>query len=71
LEEVSVFPCILLATSSLFNPGYSWFTNQYGLTIDTAIAFELVKPSGEIVTVTNDSDTDLFFSLKVRSLLTF
>jgi len=29
--------------------GYSWKTNQYGLTIDTA--FELVKPDGNVVTV--------------------
>ncbi|TEB18385.1 hypothetical protein FA13DRAFT_1745934 [Coprinellus micaceus] len=45
-------------------PGYSWKTNQYGLTIDTAVAFELVKPNGDVVTVSEDSDSELFFGLK-------
>ncbi|GLB39882.1 putative oxygen-dependent FAD-linked oxidoreductase family protein [Lyophyllum shimeji] len=44
--------------------GYSWLTNQYGLTIDTVTAFELVKPDGVIVNVTEASDPDLFFGLK-------
>ncbi|KAL1739052.1 hypothetical protein HDZ31DRAFT_50012, partial [Schizophyllum fasciatum] len=44
--------------------GYSWKTNQYGLTVDTIQAFELVKPSGEIATVTAESDADLFWALK-------
>ncbi|KAG6907669.1 hypothetical protein DXG01_007819 [Tephrocybe rancida] len=44
--------------------GYSWLTNQHGLTIDTAVAFELVKPSGKIATVTKASDPKLFFGLK-------
>ncbi|KII86811.1 hypothetical protein PLICRDRAFT_30995 [Plicaturopsis crispa FD-325 SS-3] len=44
--------------------GYSWKTNQYGLTIDTVQAYELVKPSGNVSTITADSDPDLFFALK-------
>ncbi|TRM63435.1 hypothetical protein BD626DRAFT_568837 [Schizophyllum amplum] len=44
--------------------GYSWKTNQYGLTADTLVAIELVKPTGEIVTVSEDSDADLFWALK-------
>ncbi|KAJ7250738.1 FAD-binding domain-containing protein [Mycena rebaudengoi] len=44
--------------------GYSWKTNQFGLTVDTVIAFELVKPNGNIVTVTSQSDPNLFFALK-------
>ncbi|KAG6812798.1 hypothetical protein H0H92_000430 [Tricholoma furcatifolium] len=44
--------------------GYSWLTNQYGLTIDTVVAYELVTPTGEIVSVTEASDPDLFFGLK-------
>ena len=46
--------------------GYSWHTNQYGLTLDTVEAFELVKPNGEVVQVTHESDPELFFALKVR-----
>jgi len=36
------------------------------LAIDTVTAFELVKPDGNVVTVTKASDPDLFFGLKVR-----
>ncbi|KAF7311780.1 FAD-binding PCMH-type domain-containing protein [Mycena indigotica] len=44
--------------------GYSWKTNQYGLTVDTITAYKLVKPSGAVVTVTQASDPELFFALK-------
>ncbi|KAF8148763.1 hypothetical protein K438DRAFT_1989121 [Mycena galopus ATCC 62051] len=47
--------------------GYSWKTNQFGLTLDTVTAFELVKPNGDIVSITASSDPDLFFGLKVSS----
>jgi FAD/FMN-containing dehydrogenase len=45
--------------------GYSWKTNQYGLTIDTVTAFELVLPNGHVITVT-EKDEDLWFALRVR-----
>ncbi|KAJ7030279.1 FAD dependent oxidoreductase [Mycena alexandri] len=44
--------------------GYSWLTNQVGLTVDTVTAFELVRPDGKIVSVTAASHPDLFFGLK-------
>ncbi|KAF8899583.1 hypothetical protein CPB84DRAFT_1747770 [Gymnopilus junonius] len=44
--------------------GYSWLTNQYGLTIDTVTVFELVKPDGHVVAVTQASSPALFFGLK-------
>ncbi|KAF9078750.1 FAD dependent oxidoreductase [Rhodocollybia butyracea] len=44
--------------------GYSWKSNQYGLTVDTVTAFELVKPNGTVSNVTLESDPDLFFALK-------
>ena len=44
--------------------GYSWKTNQYGLTVDTVTAFELVLPNGEVAVVT-EKDEDLWFALKV------
>lgn len=46
--------------------GYSWKTNQYGLTIDTVVAFDLVTPTGKILHVTETSEPDLFFGLKVK-----
>lgn len=45
--------------------GYSWKTNQFGLTIDTITAIDLVLPSGQAVHVTNSSYPELFFGLKV------
>lgn len=33
--------------------------------MDTVTAFELVKPDGDVVTVTQLSDPKLFFGLKV------
>lgn len=45
--------------------GYSWLTNQHGLTLDTVTAYELVLPNGTITTVTSNEE-DLFFALKVR-----
>jgi FAD/FMN-containing dehydrogenase len=46
-------------------PGYSWKSNQYGLTIDTVAAFELVLPNGTVKKVT-EKDEDLWFALRVR-----
>ncbi|KIL58354.1 hypothetical protein M378DRAFT_86573, partial [Amanita muscaria Koide BX008] len=48
--------------------GYAWKSNQYGLALDTVTAFELVKPDGGVVTVTEESDSELFFGLKVMKL---
>ncbi|KAK5653719.1 hypothetical protein OQA88_8750 [Cercophora sp. LCS_1] len=44
--------------------GFSWKTNQFGLTCDTVIAYNLVLPNGTVTTVSQDSNPDLFFSLK-------
>lgn len=46
--------------------GYSWITNQVGLSCDTVLEYELVTPTGQILTVNNGSHPDLFFGLKVR-----
>ncbi|PPQ84494.1 hypothetical protein CVT24_006685 [Panaeolus cyanescens] len=44
--------------------GYSWKSNQYGLTIDTVLAYELVTPGGVIMNVTHESEPELFYALK-------
>ena len=44
--------------------GYSFLSNQYGLTVDTVRAYELVLPNGTVTNVT-ESDSDLFWALKV------
>ncbi|KAF8260158.1 FAD-binding domain-containing protein [Lactarius quietus] len=43
--------------------GYSWKTNQFGLTLDTVTEYELVLPTGEVTTVT-EQDEDLWFGLR-------
>ncbi|KAN0133066.1 FAD-binding domain containing protein [Lactarius tabidus] len=43
--------------------GYSFMSNQYGLTIDNMVAYELVLPNGTITTVT-ESNEDLWFALR-------
>ncbi|PFH46241.1 hypothetical protein AMATHDRAFT_77754 [Amanita thiersii Skay4041] len=48
----------------LLGGGYTWHTNQRGLAVDTILKYELVKPNGEVVTVTEASDAELFFGLK-------
>ncbi|TDL24028.1 FAD-binding domain-containing protein [Rickenella mellea] len=44
--------------------GYSWKTDQFGLTVDTIVAHDIVLPSGKFVHVTNKTQPDLFFALK-------
>ncbi|KAJ7027700.1 FAD dependent oxidoreductase [Mycena alexandri] len=44
--------------------GYNWLTNQVGLTLDTVTGYELVRPNGSIVSVTAETEPDLFFGLK-------
>jgi FAD/FMN-containing dehydrogenase len=43
--------------------GYSFMSNQYGLSIDNMAAYELVLPNGTITTVT-ESNEDLWFALR-------
>ena len=44
--------------------GYSFKTNQYGLTVDNIARFEIVLPNGTITSVTSE-DEDLWFGLRV------
>jgi hypothetical protein len=44
--------------------GYSYKTNQYGLSIDNIVGFNLVLPNSTVVYVTEPTYPDLFFGLK-------
>ncbi|KAK4047057.1 hypothetical protein OIO90_006341 [Microbotryomycetes sp. JL221] len=44
--------------------GYSWLSNQYGLTIDTVKSMQVVLPSGQIVTASDSENSDLFFGVR-------
>ncbi|CAF1156380.1 unnamed protein product [Adineta steineri] len=48
----------------LLGGGYGWKSNQYGLSIDNILEYELVTPNGTIVIVNNQTYPDLFFGLK-------
>ena len=47
--------------------GYSYMSNEYGLTIDNMAGYELVLPNGTITNVTS-RDKDLWFALRVSDL---
>lgn len=44
--------------------GYSWKTNQYGLTGDTILSARVVLPSGDIVNVSPTENEDLFWAIR-------
>lgn len=44
--------------------GFSWKTNQYGLTVDTLLQADMVLPNGDLVTTSATSYPDLFFAIK-------
>ncbi|OIW31661.1 FAD-binding domain-containing protein [Coniochaeta ligniaria NRRL 30616] len=44
--------------------GYSWKTNQFGLTCDTVKSYNLVLPNGTITRASETGNEDLFFALK-------
>ena len=69
LVEVSDLVGIIVTALRILitiRPGYSWLSNQYGLSIDNVLAFELVLPTGEVETITETSNADLWFALRVR-----
>jgi FAD/FMN-containing dehydrogenase len=44
--------------------GYSWLTNQYGLTGDTLISASLVLPNGTLAEASETVNSDLFWAIK-------
>jgi hypothetical protein len=44
--------------------GYTWKSNQYGLTLDNVVAYELVLPNGTTTTVTQETNSELLFGLR-------
>ena len=64
LEEV----CLWWRSVALYTDGprtgYTFQTNQHGLSLDTVVGFNLVLPNGTIAYVTELTHPDLFFGLK-------
>ena len=46
------------------NAGYSWLSNQRGLTVDNTVSYEMVFPNGT-VSLVDSSNADLLFALRV------
>lgn len=44
--------------------GYSWKTNQYGLTVDTLQQADMVLPNGTLTTASATQNPDLFWAIK-------
>jgi FAD/FMN-containing dehydrogenase len=44
--------------------GYSFMSNEYGLSLDNVAGYELVLPNGTAINVTS-KDKDLWFGLRV------
>ena len=44
--------------------GYSWITNQYGLTGDNLISVQMLLPNGTLTTASENTNTDLFWAIK-------
>ena len=57
-------PFIVRTEACMLVAGYSWKTNQFGLTVDSVTEFHLVTPNGTELIVT-EADEDLWFALKV------
>ena len=57
-------PSIVGAEVYMRVTGYSWKSNEYGLTVDSVTGFHLVSPNGTEMVVT-EADEDLWFALKV------
>jgi hypothetical protein len=63
--EASVIPLpAQLIQAYMRVAGYSWKTNEYGLSVDSVTEFHLVLPNGTQSVVT-EADKDLWFALKV------
>ena len=44
--------------------GYSWKTDQFGLTVDTIVSHHVVLPAGQQVQASEGTNPDLFFGLR-------
>jgi FAD/FMN-containing dehydrogenase len=44
--------------------GHAWLQGKYGLAVDNLISAEVVLPSGDVVTASDDNEGDLFWALR-------
>jgi FAD/FMN-containing dehydrogenase len=51
-------------SAPILGGGHGWLQGQYGLLADQVISARFVLPNGEAVTVSDDSNPDLFWAIK-------
>ncbi|KAG2359546.1 FAD-binding domain-containing protein [Suillus spraguei] len=44
--------------------GYSYLSNEYGLSVDNIVSLELVMPNGTVASIASSSHPDLFYGLR-------
>ena len=64
VEASDILPSGSSTEADMCVAGYSFKTNQYGLTLDSVTEFHLVSPNGTEIIVT-EAEKDLWFALKV------
>ncbi|KAI1418448.1 hypothetical protein F5Y13DRAFT_149192 [Hypoxylon sp. FL1857] len=51
-------------SAPILGGGHGWLQGQYGLMVDQVISARLVLPNGELVTVSEKSEPDLFWAIR-------
>lgn len=47
-----------------FHPGLNYFGNEVGFSVDNIVRAQVVLPSGQVVTASADTNSDLFFGVR-------
>ena len=56
--------CNCVGQGGLLGGGLSRFSNRYGMGVDSLVSANLVTAAGELVTVSNSSNADLFWAIR-------
>ena len=62
--EVSAIS-VLICPPSKLKPGFSYKTNEYGLTVANVVSFEIVLPNGTVTSASRSENKDLFWTVRV------
>lgn len=55
--------CVGMSAPAL-GGGHGWLQGQYGLMADQVVSARLVLPNGELITVSQESEPDLFWAIR-------
>ena len=57
--------CVLICPSSKPKLGFSYKTNEYGLTVANVVSFEIVLPNGTVTSASRSENKNLFWAVRV------